>query len=456
MGNLTKEQLQAYTDIINERLAEFDVVESPHVFERLSAGEIRIIFEVFKEEEKRKSTKRLQELYRGQHEVRSTDVHGPTGAAIEKVGVVTLKGDGSASFDHEGEQVHFRITLDDDESNADRYYRGFNDGYEFVKSGQADAVIKAAQAEAAPSRPPELSENEPDKIDDDGWFGEEWPRTSDGDETPPRSDEKLTNTPVPALVPMPRPRISYPSTYGPGHSEVIRQQEQVSPQAAAIFGPEHTIVSPLRSPIGRDHAATPAKPRTLADADALADELSEIIVAIQEMADAGVMPHVNKYNKNKPEHLPHWQTIIDRHGITFWGRMAEMCGLELKGKKQQMTDARRAQLERLKDERKAEGRGRHGAIESDDGHHTPRGSYIPTEAELLAELQRQAMAGQIMPTVAQFDSARPANWATAQAHMLRLNVGWNELAKLAGLKPNPRGFKATQPAEREQANACSS
>lgn len=58
------------------------------------------------------------------------DVHGPTGATIAKVGTVRISGDGLGEFAHQGDMVQFRITMSDDESNADRYYRGFNDGYE--------------------------------------------------------------------------------------------------------------------------------------------------------------------------------------------------------------------------------------------------------------------------------------------------------------------------------------
>lgn len=66
-----------------------------------------------------------------------------------------------------------------------------------------------------------------------------------------------------------------------------------------------------------------------------------------------------------------------------------------------------------------------------------RGNVLPTREELIAELKRQSMAG-VMPTLAAFDEARPANWATAGAHMKRFNMTWEELAHEAGLKPNPR------------------
>lgn len=212
----------------------------------------------------------------------------------------------------------------------------------------------------------------------------------------------------------------------------------VTPKATAILGPEHTLVTPLSRPIGRDHSRPlkATQPRTLADADSLADELSEIVQAIQEIADGGKMPSINVYNREKPPHLPVWQVIAVRHEIDRWGNLAEMCGLEYKPKAG-MTDARRQQLEDLKAARAAGGRGRHG-VDNEAGRHTKRGSYIPTERELIAELQRQAMGG-VMPSIALFNDLRPANWATADAHMKRMEMTWGDLAEIAGLRLRPGG-----------------
>ncbi|MCC6457842.1 MAG: hypothetical protein IT328_22995 [Caldilineaceae bacterium] len=59
-------------------------------------------------------------------------------------------------------------------------------------------------------------------------------------------------------------------------------------------------------------------------------------------------------------------------------------------------------------------------------------AHLPTLDELVAEVKRQAMGG-VMPTMAAFDMARPATWATAQAHLVRLNLTWSDLAKEADL-----------------------
>lgn len=73
-----------------------------------------------------------------------------------------------------------------------------------------------------------------------------------------------------------------------------------------------------------------------------------------------------------------------------------------------------------------------------------RGNMLPTREELIAEVRRQAMGG-VMPTMAAFNDARPANWATAQAHLTRLGLSWEQLTEESGLKPNPRGPKQAQP-----------
>lgn len=57
---------------------------------------------------------------------------------------------------------------------------------------------------------------------------------------------------------------------------------------------------------------------------------------------------------------------------------------------------------------------------------------LPSRQELIAEVKRQAMGG-VMPTMAVFDMARPASWATAQAHLIRLGLTWTDLAQEAGL-----------------------
>lgn len=61
-----------------------------------------------------------------------------------------------------------------------------------------------------------------------------------------------------------------------------------------------------------------------------------------------------------------------------------------------------------------------------------RKTALPTFEELAKELRRQAMGG-TMPTMTAFDVAKPANWGTAQAHIKRFNMSWEQLAQEAGL-----------------------
>jgi hypothetical protein len=65
------------------------------------------------------------------------------------------------------------------------------------------------------------------------------------------------------------------------------------------------------------------------------------------------------------------------------------------------------------------------------------GNVLPSLAEIIAEVRHQSMGG-MMPSMAVFDEARPANWATASAHLVRLGLTWEGLANEAGLKMRPR------------------
>jgi hypothetical protein len=62
------------------------------------------------------------------------------------------------------------------------------------------------------------------------------------------------------------------------------------------------------------------------------------------------------------------------------------------------------------------------------------GVVLPTLDDLLRELKRQSMGG-VAPSMAAFDIAKPANWATGQAHCKRLGMTWGALVEAAGLKP---------------------
>lgn len=78
---------------------------------------------------------------------------------------------------------------------------------------------------------------------------------------------------------------------------------------------------------------------------------------------------------------------------------------------------------------------------------TPTRDNGPSLSEFVAFLQRISKAG-IMPSMAQFDSLRPAGWSTAGAHTKRLELAWSELAQTAGLESRrapQRGSLAEHP-----------
>lgn len=84
-------------------------------------------------------------------------------------------------------------------------------------------------------------------------------------------------------------------------------------------------------------------------------------------------------------------------------------------------------------------------LKNGNGHHEAAvshfGNALPDIYAVIKELKRISMAG-MMPTQAQFDAARPANWATAQAQCKRFDMTWGQLAEEAGLKMKPNGKAA--------------
>lgn len=81
-------------------------------------------------------------------------------------------------------------------------------------------------------------------------------------------------------------------------------------------------------------------------------------------------------------------------------------------------------------------------LKNGNGHHElPEGrggNVLPDLNALIKEVKRISMGG-TMPTQAQFNLAKPANWASATAHLVRLGISWEQLAEQAELKIRPRG-----------------
>jgi hypothetical protein len=93
------------------------------------------------------------------------------------------------------------------------------------------------------------------------------------------------------------------------------------------------------------------------------------------------------------------------------------------------SEARRHQLDELKQRR----RRTRTEMLLDAAHAEPRRSVVPTRAQVVAEVQRQAMGG-VMPKAKVFNFAKPALWPTAAEILIELGMTWAELADEAGLR----------------------
>lgn len=87
------------------------------------------------------------------------------------------------------------------------------------------------------------------------------------------------------------------------------------------------------------------------------------------------------------------------------------------------SDARRAQLDRLKVERRSARRRLPPQTQP----------QLPTYRQAVAELQRIAMGG-VMPSPDRFDYAKPAHWPRAAQLCDQFGVTWADLADAAGLQ----------------------
>lgn len=238
-------------------------------------------------------------------------------------------------------------------------------------------------------------------------------------------------------------------------------------QPLSMSANEPALISLLLESNGNGSAPVPS-----AESGKLERELSEIVEAIQQMSVGGHMPSVRYYDSRKPDHLPNWQTMLRRHDLTSWGQLAQLCGLktvfpgyrgptkaEVKMERKPIFDGERPpggdedEIEEIDDfdddepqpVKRSTGFHRNASMVEREAERKkqPKSTYTPSLAEVVAELKRQSMAG-VMPTLAQFDAARPANWATGQAHMLRLKLSWPQLAQEAGLKPRRASAMVTE------------
>lgn len=109
---------------------------------------------------------------------------------------------------------------------------------------------------------------------------------------------------------------------------------ELTPAAVSALGPEHVVVTPLKTNGNGHH-----KPRTIAELDldndlidiALGSEekaalLREIIGELQMLSRSGEMPAMAEWDERKPDHLPKAPAICARYKLN-WGRLAEYARL---------------------------------------------------------------------------------------------------------------------------------
>lgn len=94
------------------------------------------------------------------------------------------------------------------------------------------------------------------------------------------------------------------------------------------------------------------------------------------------------------------------------------------------SDARRAQLERLKEQRRANRAVQSHARRVIEQTHKPFPVTLP---RLIAEVQRIAMS-KVMPRSSVFDHAKPATWPSAEELCAHFEMSWSDIATEAGLQ----------------------
>lgn len=305
MSNLTTEQLRKFTDEVNERFAEFD---GTLMGDPMTLGKARIAWDVFRQlDDETRFELRLAEFQRGYE------------SALANMRI--------DREEREAERT-FRLVLDANGRKVERV------PWEADKPGD----VPYTNGDLTPSVPSVVTDvrgilaDDPDALDPatlaDAW--PDMPNLTDGVDR--FAEHPIAGEPPPIIEPIRIP----------------------SPKVAATLGPEHTVVTPLRSkPPDPDIAREKV-------AHAIAQGSGALVEAIR-----------------KPRTL------------------AEVDEAE-----------------------QAKGRG---------------GNVLPTLEQILKELRRISMGG-VMPSMSQFNDARPANWATAQAQTMRLDTSWGQLAKLAELR----------------------
>lgn len=185
---------------------------------------------------------------------------------------------------------------------------------------------------------------------------------------------------------------------------------QFSARAVATLGPEHTVVTP------------PARlSAQLPDPDIARERLA---AALANGSGGALVQAIDRINKSRT--ISEIESGIDDDELDDDELDDDEDGDEPgDGYKTSAAERQRARAYRLRTRRtryneQGQAKGR-------------KGNVLPTRQEIIAEVQRIAMAG-IMPSQSRFNECKPANWADATSHLSRLGMSWEELREAAGLR----------------------
>lgn len=299
MSNLSKEQVTELTERINGRFAEFDV-EGSRVFEWVTPGVVRLVFDVInewcmddacqREEARLKADAAAYE--RGREAMRKEL------GMLEQLGRVTQD---------QGQWLvpSPSIIIDQDQLRAD--IRDLGAAYPSLEDQpNGNDIFEGVHPVAGGPEPDVVGAMQVVAVADD------------------------------------------PSRYANGNGH----HSELSDATVATLGPEHTVVTPMVprrpepvvAPEPKVTPVVPAKPRTLAEVDKEAlqtsrmtasersAQLREIVGCLQDMADGDEMPSMATWDERKPTHLPKADAITKQWDFS-WGELAVYCRLKYTGKR---------------------------------------------------------------------------------------------------------------------------
>lgn len=483
----TIDQLIDLTERYNARRAEFDVDmggSAAHVFEPVSLGEVRMFADVFAEWQAEQEIEQAEEdepnfddgykegfdegvrqavagtvgvwsngsvgwmgLRRAEPNTMtdppaiSEDSNGPASATTgDDPNLTATLADAAAiaSLRREKQQVWREAgLLDTSENEPDHeYYESFGDAIGYPDGAPRPPLDAFGQAVEDAER--QMSEDAAidaaTGISDDDWCGPEdddpadlaadWPTMPDLTGGVARlAQHPVAGEPEQTQAEFDE-RIAEDGRAAKAAIDEIAVRESVrrlSPQAAAP-GPEHTVVTPLADrPIGRDRTQPHKHPwKRRVDG-----RPNSPLPASRIQPDPPLAERIN--NPRVLEEVDAANDIDDDLDLDDVDLDDEPHGRRYKTSEDERRRAKQYR-DRQRRDHPAEPREPKGK----------RGNVLPTLNELIAEVQRISMDKKTMPTLAQFDDARPANWATAGAQLARLGISWEQLRIAAGLKPNPR------------------